>query len=131
MSEMNEKNLFEIATRSKYRFAYRGSIGVEDLWDLSMTALDSVYKNLMSQKKAEDEESLVTAKSDQSVELENKIDIVKYIFSVKKKEADDRQKKRENNAKRQKILGILAEKQDQALRDKSPEELQAMLESMN
>lgn len=130
MPEMNEKNLFEIATRTKYRFAYRGSIGVEDLWDLSMTALDSVYKNLMSQKKAEDEDSLVTTKSDQSVELENKINIVKYIFAVKKGEADARQKQRENNAKRQKILGILAEKQDQDLRNKSPEELQAMLESM-
>lgn len=130
MSEMNEKNLFEVATREKYRFAYRGSIGVEDLWDLSMTALDAVYKNLMSQKKVENEDSLVAVKSTQSVELENKINIVKYIFSVKKGEADARQKQRENNAKRQKILGILAEKQDQDLRNKSSEELQAMLESM-
>ena len=130
MSEMNEKNLFEVATREKYRFAYRGSIGVEDLWDLSMTALDAVYKNLMSQKKVENEDSLVAVKSTQSVELENKINIVKYIFSVKKGEADASKQQQSINAQKQKIMGILAEKEDQNLRNKSPEELREMLESM-
>lgn len=130
MSEVNEKNLFEVATREKYRFAYRGSIGVEDLWDLSMTALDAVYKNLMSQKKVENEDSLVAVKSTQSVELENKINIVKYIFSVKKGEADARKQQQSINAQKQKIMGILAEKEDQNLRNKSPEELREMLESM-
>ena len=130
MSEVNEKNLFEVATREKYRFAYRGSIGVEDLWDLSMTALDAVYKNLMSQKKVENEDSLVAVKSTQSVELENKINIVKYIFSVKKGEADASKQQQSINAQKQKIMGILAEKEDQNLRNKSPEELREMLESM-
>ena len=28
----NEINVFEIATRNKYRFPYRGQISVEDMW---------------------------------------------------------------------------------------------------
>ena len=31
-----ETNVFEIATRKKYRFPFKGMITVEDLWDLSL-----------------------------------------------------------------------------------------------
>ena len=34
--------LFEIATRKKYRFPYKGLISVEDLWDLSMRELVAI-----------------------------------------------------------------------------------------
>lgn len=32
-------NLFEIASREKYRFPYKGLISVEDLWDLTLPGL--------------------------------------------------------------------------------------------
>ena len=40
------ENIFEMATRNKYRFPYKGMISVEDLWDLNQTQLDSIYKAL-------------------------------------------------------------------------------------
>ena len=40
------------------------------------------------------------------------------------------EKKAENHDQKQKILGILAEKQDADLRNKTPEELQAMLNQL-
>ena len=38
------ENVFMLATKGKVRFAMNGMIGVEDLWDLSLTKLDALYK---------------------------------------------------------------------------------------
>ena len=38
--------LFEIATRNKYRFPFKGWISTEDLWDLSVQNLDGIFKTL-------------------------------------------------------------------------------------
>lgn len=48
---MEAGKLFETATRNKMRFPFRGMISVEDLWDLSLTNLDSVFKTLNAEAK--------------------------------------------------------------------------------
>lgn len=63
-----EKNLFEIATRNRYRFTYKGVMTVEDLWDLNVEALDAIFKTLNRQKKTADEDSLLAVKSAEEVE---------------------------------------------------------------
>lgn len=45
---MSNVNMFDVATRNKLRFPYEGQISVEDMWDLSLSALDSVFKTLNS-----------------------------------------------------------------------------------
>lgn len=127
---MKEVNIFEVATRSKMRFPYRGQISVEDLWDLSVTELDKIFKFLNRQKKDTQEESLLETKSKEDEVLETKISIVKHIVSVKQKESDDRKKENERKAQKQRILEIMADKQDEALKGKSLEELQKMLDEM-
>ena len=112
---MTTKNLFESATRSKMRFPFKGMISVEDLWDLSLTNLDSVFKTLNAEVKKFEEESLLHTKSKEDEEISNKIEIVKYIVNVKLNE----KKKRENDIKnaktRQKLLEIKAKRQNAAL----------------
>ena len=49
---MELTNVFERAAMNKYRFPYKGQISVEDLWDLSLPGLDSVFKQLNKLKKA-------------------------------------------------------------------------------
>ena len=62
-------NIFEMATRNKFRFPYKGLISVEDLWDLSHVQLDSIYKNLNKEIKQTQEESLLSAKNSEDAEL--------------------------------------------------------------
>lgn len=123
-------SLFEIATRKKYRFPFKGSISVEDLWDLSMTDLDFIYKNLSSTAKAERENESLLTENKQDTDLENMIEIVKRVFSVKKAEIDAVKEAKENAKKKERLLEILAKKQDDALAVKSEDEIRQMLEEL-
>lgn len=127
---MNAEKMFETAVRNKMRFPYKGQISVEDLWDLDVNALDGVFKTLNSKVKVSQEESLLRTRSKESEELMVQIEIVKYIVSVKLAEAEARKNAEANRAKRQQILGILADKQESDLKNKSSEELQAMLAAL-
>lgn len=119
--------MFEVAVRNKYRFPFKGSIGVEDLWDLSMSDLDKVYKALNAQKKENEEDSLLTTSGNGNSEVQTKIAIVRYVYSEKVAEKERREKAAENYAKRQRIMEIIANKQDAALQNASEDELFKML----
>lgn len=127
----NEINVFEIATRNKYRFPYRGQISVEDMWDLSVTELDKIFKTLNKQAKTAQEESLLETKTKEDETIENQIAIVRHIVSVKQKEANDRLKEKERKAQKQRIMEIMADKEDEDLKSKSTEELRKMLEELD
>ena len=57
-------NMFEVATRNKFRFPFKGLISVEDLWELSVDNLDSIFKSLNSEMKKTKEESLLSTKQE-------------------------------------------------------------------
>lgn len=120
-------DLFKIATKKKYRFNYKGLVTVEDLWDLNVQELDKIYKNLKSQQRNNSEESLLQTVSKEDKELNNKIEIIRTIVSDKLAAQDRAKKVATQKAQNQKILEIMAEKQDASLKEKSIEELQAML----
>lgn len=121
------KNLFEIATRNNYQFPFRGMINVIDLWDLPLTNLDSVFKTLNAEIKRSEEESLLNTKSTKDEEISNKIDIVKYIVSVKLAEKKAREDNKKNAEMRQRLLEIKAKREDAALENLSDEELDKAL----
>ena len=126
-----DKNLFEIATRNRYRFNYKGVMTVEDLWSLRVEDLDAIFKMLNRQKKTADEDSLLATKSAEDQDLANKIDIVRYIVSVKLAEAAERVSAAEKKAQRDKIIEIVAKKKDKALEDMGIEDLMKKLEELN
>lgn len=121
---------FEYAVRNKLRFPYKGKISVEDLWDLSETQLDQVYKELKKQEKQLKEDSLLSRKTREEEVLEMQIEIVKYIVVVKLAEKEAMKKAAENKEKKQKILAVLAARDDKALEQASDEELKRMLEEL-
>ena len=122
-------SIFEIATRKKYRYPFRGSISTEDLWDLNPEQLDWVYKSLCQTKKAEGEDSLLQERIE-NADLRRKIEIVKYIFTAKCDEAEKCRTDAKNAAKRKRILEVLAQKQDENLRNMSEADLQKMLDDL-
>lgn len=123
-------NVFEIAVREKYRFPYKGLVSVEDMWDLPVTELDKVFKELNKQVKTAQEESLLETKTKEDEILENKIDIVRHIVSIKQKESKDKMMERQRKAQKQRIMEIMADKEDEALKGKSLDELQKMLDEL-
>ena len=123
-------DLFKLASKNKYRFYYKGYISVEDLWDLSVEELDGIYKELRSQQKYSEDSLLKnTELSKEDILTNNKIDIIKTIVNDKIEEAKRNADNEARRARKQHILEIMANKQDDALKEKSLEELQAMLES--
>ena len=126
-----EKNLFEIATRNRYRFNYKGVMTVQDLSSLRVEDLDAIFKMLNRQKKTADEDSLLATKSAEDQDLANKIDIVRYIVSVKLAEAAERVSAAEKKAQRDKIMEIVAKKKDKALEDMGIDDLMKKLKELD
>ena len=127
---MTVENIFEYASRNKVRFPFKGMISVEDLWDLSLINLDSIYKTLNKQVKQSEEESLLSTKASVDTELEVQIAIVKHIVSVKLAEKEAAEKSSAKKAQKQKIMSIIATKQDEALQNSSIDDLKKMLDEL-
>lgn len=124
------EKMFEFALKNKVRFPYKGLVSVEDLWDLSVRDLDSIFKTLNAQVKKSQEESLLATKTKEDETLSIQIEIVKHIVKTKLDEAETAKQSRELKEKKQKIMEIIAAKQDESLHNASVEELQAMLANL-
>lgn len=122
--------MFEIATRTKMRFPFKGLVSVEDLWDLSVRDLDGIFKTLNAQVKKSQEESLLATKTKEDETLAIQIEIVKHIVKTKLDEAETAKQSKELKERKQKIMEIIAAKQDESLHNASVEELQAMLANL-
>lgn len=128
--------MFEKASRLNLRFdTQAGNLTVEDLWDLPLISrrgesLDNMYKVLNREVKAGTEESLVTEQVATNTVLNLKFDIVKHVITVKLAEQTARQKEAETKAKKEQILAIIADKQDDELKGKGVDELKALLAAL-
>lgn len=127
--------MFEQASRLKLRYdTPRGFVSVEDLWDISLTnrngfSLNDIAKTVNKGLKLANEESFVEDNpGDEREEL--KLDIVKHVIAVKLKEVQEEKDKVERKATKQKILGLIGEKQDEKLKGQSIAKLKAMLEDL-
>lgn len=127
---MTVENIFEFASRNKVRFPFKGMISVEDLWDLSLTNLDLIYKTLNKQVKQSEEESLLSTKASVDTELEVQIAIVKHIVSVKLTEKEAAEKAFAKKAQKQKIMSIIATKENEELQNSSIDDLKKMLDEL-
>jgi hypothetical protein len=125
--------MFEKASRLKLRFnTPKGVLAVEDLWDLPLSSartvsLDDLAKALNRALKESEEESFVAKASKKNEELQLSFDVVKHVIAVKLAERDAESKRLEAKEKKERILAIIADKQDEQLKSATLEELQNMV----
>ena len=128
--------MFEKASRLKMRFpSPQGGLTVEDLWDLPLTStraanLNNIAKDISRRLKAEGEEDFVNPKSGADEALQVQLDIVKHIIQVKQSENEAARTLADRKQKKERIMEIIAKKQDQELEGKPLEELTAMVEGL-
>lgn len=122
--------MFDKATRLKLRFeSNKGLLSVEQVWDLSLTALNDMAKGLNRELKslAVEEEDFIGTNTSVDSQLQLRFDIVKHIISVKLAERNEAATASEKKAHNQAILELIAQKERQNLEGKTVEELRGML----
>ncbi len=127
--------MFEQAARLKLRFdSPKGLLTTEDLWDLPLTSarsanLNDLAKGLSRELKDTAEEDFVhPAKTNDVLKL--KFDVVKHVIDVRLAENEAVRLSADRREKKDRLLELIARKQDESLAAKSVEELQAMVESL-
>ena len=124
--------MFEKASRIKLRFPVsKGFVSVEELWDLSLTSLDTIARSVNKELQAEGEQSFLpnaSSNSKKSTELRLQLDLLKYVINTKSAE-DTARKNRVEKANMVARLNELAQaRADEALGSKSLEEINALIE---
>lgn len=117
-------DIFEKASRLKLRFTTtKGLLSTEDLWDLSLTSLDTIAKAVNKRLKEENEESFITTRSKSNSELELSLDILKHIITVKLEEKEKATLKAERRAELELLRNLRENKKMEALNSLSLEEI--------
>ena len=131
-------DLFEASSRLSLRFETpQGSLSTEDLWKLPLTSTRANVANLDDiaitlNKKLQDSGvvSFVKKVTKTNEILSLKLEIVKHVIDVLQSEADAHESAVAKFEEKQKLLGFIANKKDEALAGKTVEELQAMVASL-
>lgn len=123
--------MFKKASKLKLRFATtKGHVTTEDLWDLPLTNLDDLVKDLNKAVKEGGEESFITKRSRVSTILDLKFSIIKQIIKDKLEEAERKENETANKTKKDKILEIIEDKENEGLRDESIATLKKMAKKL-
>ena len=124
-------NIFEEASRKKIRFeSSKGLLTVEDLWDVPLKTgsvnLNQIALGLYNNLKVENISFV-----DDSVNVTSlnqlKFDLVKYVIVVRLSERKGADVNGMKKKVKERIMSVIAEKEDNALSSKTIEELRAML----
>lgn len=122
---------YKLASKKKLRFATnKGVLSVEQLWDLSRAELGRCIKEVkkvLSGTDNDDDLSFLLESSKVDVEQQLRFDILKDIYITKKDEAEALKNKSVTKAHNEKILTLIARKQEAALENLSVEELEKQL----
>ena len=120
--------MYKLASKQKVRFqTSKGSLGVENLWDLSITELDVLAVSLEDEYKESGKKSFLVKKSEKDKTAKLKFDIVLDILTTKIEEQEVLANAQEVKAHNQKIMGLIQEKKEESLKNKSVAELERMI----
>lgn len=123
-------NIYKEANQKKLRFfTDRGNLSTEQLYDLSENKLKELIKQANQTLVNENPDSLSFLDEVDSVDPISKLrfEILKDIYLTKKSEREAATTKQKNEEHNQKILSLIAKKQEDQLTEMSVEDLEKML----
>lgn len=130
-------DLFVFATRNKLRFASsRGELTIEQLWDVPLRSRDDFNLNTIAKavnkalKEVSEESFVETTRTATHTRWEAAMETVKYVIDVKLVEEATAKNRSEKKQEKEKLLGILAEKQAGKLSELSEKELQKRIAAL-
>lgn len=119
-------DIYKQANRLGLRFnTNRGLLATEQLFQLSLADLDALAVSLEISQTGKKSFIRETSVGDEIAKL--KFDVALDVLNTIMKEQKDARESLDNKRKNEKILALIAEKQDGALKEKTVEELEAML----
>jgi len=119
---------FKEATKQKLRIqTNKGLLSTEQLWDLSLTELDTLAVSLQEEHEKSGKKSFLTKTSAKDKTAKLRFDVVLEVLNTKSTEAEAIAEAKEIKDHNAKIFALIAEKQDESLRGKSIKQLESLL----
>ena len=119
--------MYKEATKLKLRFTTtRGTLATEQLWDLSIDALDKLAIEAEKAYKDSGKKSFVVKKSKKDKLLKLKFDIILDILTTKVEEKEEQQNALEVKRHNERIDELIMKKKEEQLAGLSVEELEKL-----
>lgn len=122
--------MYKEALQKKLRFkTNKGMITTEDLFDLSLQNLNTLAIMLDKKVSEAPKKSFIEKLPAEENDDELRFSIVKDVINIKLKARKDNIDKAQVDARNKRIAELIAKKEDEALENKSIEELRAMIKN--
>lgn len=125
-------NIFERAARAKLRFlTSKGNLSTEQLFDLTLSQLDTVARSVNKTIKAEGEVSFIKENQSKTQVADTlRLDLLKHVIATKQSQIEAAETRAANATRKRRLEAALANKQDEALGNMSEAQLAAELAKM-
>lgn len=129
-------DIFESASRLKLRFpSPKGLLTTEDLWDLPLTSstgkanLDTIACTLHAEIESQPKVSFVINKAASAADKTAKLalDVVVRVIEVRLAENEQKQQLDARREKKQQLMALIAQKENEQLAGSSLDDLRAMI----
>lgn len=123
------ENIFVLASRTQLRFDLQGNITTEQLWKVDPNNLINYEEQLTEVVEGYGKSTRRKAgrKTKEQEMNELRLAIVSYVLDIRLKEQEDAKTAAADKLHNQKIMDLIAEKQDDSLKNMSVDELKALL----
>lgn len=124
-------DIYKLASRKQLRVSTtKGLLPVEQLWTLSLSSLSTIIRNVKKQlngNEADSDLAFLDETKTVDTELQLTFDILKDIYQTKKTELDEERRAVEVKAQKEKLMSLLAKKQDEKFENMTEEQILAEL----
>ena len=125
-------DIYANALQQGFRYpTSKGEMSTEDLFSLSLTSLDAIYRTLSRSIKREQEESLLNRETAADRTTRQKMDVVKAVVELKQEQNKEKAEKAQKKAQKAFYREALEKKRLEKIGNMSEAELEAALKDVD